>query len=47
MIPVTIRVLSNELAKEENVWIVERNDLPNVVHRAEVYVSPNRYSHVT
>ncbi|KAL3781568.1 hypothetical protein ACHAW5_002577 [Stephanodiscus triporus] len=40
VLPVTVQVLSNELAKEEYVWIVERNDLPNKVHRAEVYLSP-------
>jgi hypothetical protein len=42
VLPVTVQVLSNELAKEEYVWIVERNDLPNKVHRAEVYLSPTR-----
>ena len=29
VLPVTINVLSNGLASEQNVWIVERNDLSN------------------
>lgn len=48
VLPVTVRVLSNELegrpVEEKMTFIVERNDLPNAVHRAEVYLSPTRYS---
>jgi hypothetical protein len=43
VLPVTVRVLSNELTDDNIVLIAERNDLPDVVHRAEVYLSPTRY----
>ena len=34
--------MSNELKNKQHLWIVELNDLPNKVHRAEVYVSSTR-----
>ncbi|KAG7365568.1 hypothetical protein IV203_038772 [Nitzschia inconspicua] len=40
VLPVTVRVLSNEFSEEKMTLIVERNDLPNMVHRAQVYISP-------
>lgn len=46
VLPVTVRVLSNELegrpVDDKMTLIVERNDLPNAVHRARVYLSPTR-----
>jgi hypothetical protein len=48
VLSVTVQVLSNELegrpSEEKMAFIVERNDLPREVHRAEVYLSPTRYS---